>query len=228
MNGIERRIQGIGESAARAARWDERMQEAIRVEEEVARRIIEAERRIPRVSMSPGIRERVRRTIDRPPPIRRNSTVVPAPVPSVAVANADERAAATRGARSWDELSLGPRSPRPQTGSRSCSLRPRTQRCASPSRARPGATTCSRMPAGTCCAQGFKPRSGIRGCSAVATKPIGAAVVRSAGRSAGVRRPAAACGGPESGERGGAEAEAMARDARDPARLLALQATSFA
>jgi hypothetical protein len=35
--------------------------------------------------MSPGIRERVRRTIDRPPPIRRNSTVVPAPVPSVAV-----------------------------------------------------------------------------------------------------------------------------------------------
>ena len=46
MNGIERRIQGIGESAARAAGWDERMQEAIRVEEEVARRIIEAERRI--------------------------------------------------------------------------------------------------------------------------------------------------------------------------------------
>ena len=35
--------------------------------------------------MSPGIRERVRRTNDRPPPIRRNSTVVPAPVPSVAV-----------------------------------------------------------------------------------------------------------------------------------------------
>jgi hypothetical protein len=46
MNRIERRIQGIGESAARAAGWDERMQEAIRVEEEVARRIIEAERRI--------------------------------------------------------------------------------------------------------------------------------------------------------------------------------------
>jgi hypothetical protein len=46
MNGMERRIQGIGESAARAAGWHERMQEAIRVEEEVARRITEAERRI--------------------------------------------------------------------------------------------------------------------------------------------------------------------------------------
>ncbi len=46
MNGMEHRIQDIGETVAGAAGWDERMWQAIRVEEEVARRIQEAERRI--------------------------------------------------------------------------------------------------------------------------------------------------------------------------------------